>query len=130
MTDTLQSVFATIKDRQNNPKPGSYTNSLFDAAFSPDGTWIATVSGDQAVKVWDATTGQELWTFHAPDGLTGVAFSPDGSQLAVGSRDGTARIYLLKIEDLMALAKQRVTRSLTTQECQQYLHLESCPAEP
>jgi WD40 repeat protein len=68
-----------------------------------------------------------LLTLHAPDALTGVAFSPDGSQLAVASRDGTARIYLLRLEDLVALAKQRVTRSLTNEECQQYLHMDTCP---
>ena len=34
------------------------------------------------------------------------------------------------IEDLFALAKSRVTRSLRTEECQQYLHLEACPTEP
>jgi len=107
-----------------------HTDSVFDAAFSSDGTRIATASGDQTAKVWDAITGEEWWTFPAPDGLTGVAFSPDGSQLAVGSRDGTNRIYLLRIEDLVALAKQRVTRSLTAEECQQYLHVDSCPTEP
>ncbi len=31
MTDILAQVFATIEDRKANPKPGSYTNSLFDA---------------------------------------------------------------------------------------------------
>ncbi|HZJ25174.1 MAG TPA: hypothetical protein VFD54_17785, partial [Anaerolineales bacterium] len=87
-------------------------------------------SGDQTAKVWEAITGKVLWTFPAPDGLTGVAFNPDGSQLAVGSLDGTARIFLLRIEDLMALAKQRLTRTLTIEECQQYLHVEECPVEP
>jgi WD40 repeat protein/transcriptional regulator with XRE-family HTH domain len=106
-----------------------HANNVFDAAFSPDGTLIATVSGDKTARVWDARTGQELWVFHTPDGLTGVAFSPDGSQLAVASRDGTDRIYLLKIEDLIELAKQRVTRSLTKEECQQYLHVAACPAQ-
>jgi len=38
------------------------------------------------------------------------------------------RVYVLPIEDLMALAKSRVTRSLTPQECQKYLHVEQCPA--
>jgi WD40 repeat protein/class 3 adenylate cyclase len=104
-----------------------HTNSVFDAVFSSDGTRIATVSGDRTAKIWDAYTGKELQTFHAPDGLTGVAFSPDGSELAVASRDGTTRIYLLRIEDLIALAKQRVTRSLTMEECRQYLHLAACP---
>src|SRR5262249_11172384 len=63
-------------------------------AFSPDGTRIATASGDQSrpgeVKVWDARTGTLLLEL---DGLApmrrvgniavlNVAFSPDGSRLA------------------------------------------------
>lgn len=31
MSDILAQVFATIEDRKANPKPGSYTNSLFEA---------------------------------------------------------------------------------------------------
>jgi WD40 repeat protein len=104
-----------------------HTGQVLSIAFSPDGKTVATASGDRTAKVWDAGTGEELLTLHAPDGLTSVAFSPDGSQLAVASRDGTARIYLLKIEDLVALAKERVTRSLTIKECQQYLHVATCP---
>ena len=62
---------------------------VFGVAFSPDGKTIATASEDKTAKLWDALTGKELLTLHAPDGLTSVAFSPDGSQLAVASRDGT-----------------------------------------
>ena len=107
-----------------------HDGTVFSVAFSPDGKTVATASADKTAKLWDVLTGKELLTLHAPDGLTGVEFSPDGSQLAVASRDGTDRIYLLKIEDLIALAKQRVTRSLTTEECQQYLHMDTCHAEP
>jgi WD40 repeat protein len=108
----------------------SHTGQVLSVAFSPDGKTVATASGDKTAKLWNPLTGTELLTIHAPDGLTSVAFSPDGSQLAVASRDGTNRIYLLRIEDLVALAKQRVTRSLTTEECQQYLHVPTCPDEP
>lgn len=57
-----------------------------------------------------------------------IAFSPDGARLATGG-DGLVRVYALRIEDLIALAKKRATRSLTIAECQQYLHLTVCPAE-
>ena len=107
-----------------------HVNDVFSVAFSPDGKTIATASRDKTAKLWDADTGKELLSLNAPDELTTVAFSPDGSQLAVASRDGTDRIYLLKIGDLMALAKQRVTRSLTSEECQQYLHVATCPVKP
>ena len=107
-----------------------HAGTVFSVAFSPGGKTIATASADKTAKLWDALTGKELLSLPGSDRLTSVAFSPDGSQLAVASRDGTDRIYLLKIEDLMALAKQRVTRSLTAEECQQYLHVPTCPAAP
>jgi hypothetical protein len=46
--------------------------------------------------------------------------------LEAGSRDGTDRIYLLQIEDLIALAESRLTRTMTLEECQQYLHASTC----
>jgi WD40 repeat protein len=107
-----------------------HNGEVYAIAFSADGKTIATASTDKTAKLWAADTGKELLTVNTPDELTGVAISPDGSHLAVAGYDGTNRIYLLKIEDLVALAKQRVTRSLTIEECQQYLHVEQCPTEP
>lgn len=37
---------------------------------------------------------------------------------------------MLDLEDLMCLARERLTRSLTEEECRQYLHVDGCPATP
>lgn len=101
-----------------------------EIAFSLDGKRIATGAKDGTARVWDAATGENLLTMPVDsEGVGGVAFSPDGKRLAVGGFSG---IYILALptEDVIALAKSRLTRSLTTEECQQYLHLVSCPGEP
>ena len=55
-------------------------------AFSPDGKRLASASGDQTVKVWDATSGQEMLTLKGhTDAVMSVAFSPDGKRLASAS---------------------------------------------
>ena len=40
--------------------------------------------------------------------------------------NGMARVYLFGLEELIALAKSRLTSSLTIEECQKYLHVEAC----
>jgi WD40 repeat protein len=81
--------------------------------------------------VWDANTGEELFTLHGhQEYVVDLVFSPDGRGLFTASLDGTIRSYLLDIDELIALARSRVTRSLTDEECETYLHLDQCPPPP
>jgi WD40 repeat protein len=105
-----------------------HTGIVVRLTFSPDGTRLATASFDSTAKVWDAYTGQELVTlFGNASNVSGVAFNPDGTRLVTSGMDRTVRFYILPIEEVVNLAKSRMTRSLTTEECQRFLHLETCP---
>ena len=64
------------------------------AAFSPDGTLIATGAADGTARLWDATTGEPRTDpLAAPGAVLALGFSPDGRTFATGSLDGGARMW-------------------------------------
>ena len=66
----------------------------YNVAFSPDGTTLASVSGDYAVRLWDVATGTQKGTLtgHTYE-VYSVSFSPDGKTLVSGSGDYTVRLW-------------------------------------
>ncbi|MFN8386271.1 MAG: BMP family ABC transporter substrate-binding protein [Anaerolineales bacterium] len=109
-----------------------HANQVMSIAFSPDGQRLATASRDGTARLWDSSTGQQLNTFvSGGSGLWDIAFHPNGKLLAVGEDHG-GYVYLLELEDLVNLAKSRLTRTLTVDECTKYLHKSAseCGAPP
>ncbi|OAB54879.1 hypothetical protein AY599_16915 [Leptolyngbya valderiana BDU 20041] len=114
----LQSLYAASKIQQLDPPPDlslqsqtvrilqhsldttrernrleGHRNSVVDVSFSADGTFLATASWDNTVRLWhrDGTLMAVLTGHEKP--VTSVSVSPDGTLVVSGSSDGTAKLW-------------------------------------
>ena len=104
-TDGTISVWDTVTGEESLTLKGNTGGEVASVAFSPDGKRIAAAiitvrmghppqTSPGEVKVWDATTGQELTPLKDPTGtVQSVAFSPDGKRLALGSVEGAIQVF-------------------------------------
>ena len=71
-----------------------HTSFVSSVAFSPDGSLIASGSGDHTIRIYNARSGQHKTTLTGHTRyVSSVAFNPDGRTLASGSSDGTVRLW-------------------------------------
>jgi WD40 repeat protein/DNA-directed RNA polymerase subunit RPC12/RpoP len=69
----------------------NWVNTL---AISPDGTWVASASDDETVKLWDLETGECRATLAGHTGeVRSVAITQDGKRILSGSNDHTLRVW-------------------------------------
>ncbi len=97
--------------------------------FTRDGTRLAVATFDETLstRIWDWQRDEELLTLTG--GGVRVAFSPDGTLLAgVRAEPGRSdvRVWALDVDRLLEIARDRVTRQLTDEECRRYLQ-RACP---
>ena len=96
----LLTAAAPLPAAEPSPEPllrvetGMHTTRIFRLATDAQQRYLATVSDDKTLRVWDLRTGTLLATLRPPidtgnEGkLHGVAMSPDGEHIAIGGWTG------------------------------------------
>jgi WD40 repeat protein len=104
----------------------SHSDSVNSVAFSHDSTRIASASGDETVKIWDASSGDCLQTLKGhSNSVKSVAFSHDSTRIASASDDETVKIWDASSGDcLQTLEVSRSLRDLSFDSTGYYLHTE------
>jgi WD40 repeat protein/tetratricopeptide (TPR) repeat protein len=139
-TSNLESgvnLWDTTSGLRVRPMVGGIAN-VYRLAFSRDGRQLTGVGRDGSVKIWDTLSGHMLHTIPTAPGtsilvfgstqkrfvtLTSVAVrTAQNNQSPARSRlfRYQLKTYPLAIPDLVESAKMRLTRSVSTQECQDY----------
>jgi predicted NACHT family NTPase len=101
----LGADFANASLHRVNFAEANLTNSIFtkilgsvrSVIFSPDGKLLAIGDTDGVVRLWEASSGREIWTCKGHSNVVeSVAFSPDGKILASGSYENKIKLWDVK----------------------------------
>ena len=128
-TSRLVEGIADVWDATTRVRVATLTASshVLDMAFDSSGTRLATAHADGTIRLWDPVTGVQTLVLQGGDlPVEEVEFSPDGSKLTSMDSSSLVRVWALDLDDLVDLAKARLTRGFSQDECRQYLHQASC----
>jgi WD40 repeat protein len=114
---------------QYQPAMRDRGDAILDLAFSSDGKFLFSGGTDGIGTLWDLENRHaDFHTYGHADRIYATEISPDGNFLYSSSRDGTIRVYVFSLQELLKLAEKRTSRQFTEEECRQYLNA-ACPAE-
>jgi WD40 repeat protein/serine/threonine protein kinase len=85
--------------------------TLLNAAYSPDGRLLVTVSQSGVACIWEAASFKEVRRLPHPSPLWSARFSPDGLRLVTAASDGLARVWNIRT-GLLALALKQHTNAV------------------
>lgn len=89
-----QAIFKVRAVTRCSSTLSGHTEAILSVVFSPDGSQLASGSGDKTVRIWDLNTETPQFTLTGhTNWVETVAWSPDGNILASGGMDKTIRLW-------------------------------------
>lgn len=89
-----------------------HEDSVVQALWNGDESQILTGAWDSTVRLWNAETGAERVIINPRTTADYVVWNQDGSRILV-TGSGRVEQYFTRLEDLIAVGCERVTRNLT-----------------
>lgn len=81
----------------------SHTGKILAMSFDSTHRYLATVSADQSIRVWDLDTLAQLFDFQAPGELPcAIAYHPRQQCFACGFMSGCIRVFHVGTTNLLA----------------------------
>jgi WD40 repeat protein/class 3 adenylate cyclase len=105
----------------------AHDGGVFHLDVSPDSRSIVTTGPDGFVRLWDARTGNLIQAVSLGDDYAKAVAFTDNRHVVVGTLNGLVAGLTFDVDELLRIARSRVTRTLTDLECRTYLHRNSCP---
>ncbi len=83
-----------------------HEDNVYALAFSPDGKWLASASGDNTAIIWDLAAEIPRHVLRHEGPVYTIEFFPGGQKLATGSGDGRLSLWDLETGELIRQEKQ------------------------
>jgi WD40 repeat protein len=104
---------------------------ILELKFTPDDSMLAMSGLDGTINFWSTLDWQRVFTLDVGGQTASLDFTADGRQLMTPA--GTSNrlfFFVLDPDELLDLARERVTRGFTEEECRTFLLVDSCADAP
>lgn len=122
--DSRLAVYDTDTGERVGPAWVAHDGMILDLEVASDRRTLVPANDDGTLKVWDLPSGRLLQTIPVGGPARNVEFVADHHVLA--STPGPLWIFTLDVDELLDIARDRLTRGFAPEECLTY-DLDPCP---